>query len=72
MGGRKPTMNDPDKPEIKPGTLVKLKSGGPRMTVTFTNGDHCDALYFTPDDQLHAVEGIHVGALRVVSETEPA
>lgn len=59
----------PADPEIKPGTLVKLKSGGPRMTVNTVVGDACGCLWFE-GDELHDAH-FYASALRVVSETEP-
>jgi uncharacterized protein YodC (DUF2158 family) len=63
--------DDTDKPEIKPGTLVKLKSGGPRMTVNSVDGEECEVVWFVGDDY-RGLEGVRLAALRVVSETEPA
>jgi uncharacterized protein YodC (DUF2158 family) len=62
----------PDVHEFTPGTVVRLKSGGPRMTVLRLR-DHgeCDASWFI-NDTIRIVRGIPLAALRVVPAGEAA
>jgi uncharacterized protein YodC (DUF2158 family) len=58
--------------EITPGTLVKLKSGGPRMTVTIVEDDVCNVVYFCDRQGFVEIDGLPVAALRIVPEGEAA
>lgn len=40
--------------ELKPGDRVRLRSGGPLMTVHSINGDNIDCQWFTPQGELHS------------------
>jgi uncharacterized protein YodC (DUF2158 family) len=40
--------------QLKPGDRVRLRSGGPLMTVHSINGDHIDCQWFTPKGELHS------------------
>ena len=58
--------------EIDPGTVVRLKSGGPRMTVLRLRvNNECDASWFF-NDTIRIVRGLPLAALRVVPDGEAA
>jgi uncharacterized protein YodC (DUF2158 family) len=40
--------------QLKPGDRVRLRSGGPLMTVHSINGENIDCQWFTPQGELHS------------------
>ena len=65
-------MSDEPKSDITPGTVVRLKSGGPRMTVLRLRvNNECDASWFF-NDTIRIVRGIPLAALRAVPDGEVA
>jgi len=40
--------------QLNPGDLVRLRSGGPLMTIHSINGDNIDCQWFTPSGELQS------------------
>ena len=54
------------------GDIVQLKSGGPPMTVTSSEGKSVSCTWFDKNQQRHDEGAFPPGALKAVSEPKPS
>jgi uncharacterized protein YodC (DUF2158 family) len=59
--------------KFKVGDVVRMKSGGPKMTVFFVTSDHSDTVhtqYFTDDNFLREARDLKIVMLDLVKKCE--